>query len=93
MGAMTARLEPRTLEVLSSETLSPSMHRLALGGVGLANFPAGQAGGYIKLMLPGEGERPVVRTYTIRRQSPEALTVDFALHGQEAAGPGNAVRA
>lgn len=87
MGAMTTRPEPRTLEVLSSETLSPSMHRLALGGAGLANFPAGQAGGYIKLMLPGEGERPVVRTYTIRRQTPEALTVDFALHGQEAAGP------
>ncbi|WP_460100061.1 siderophore-interacting protein [Qipengyuania sp. 483] len=84
---MTSRPEPRTLEVLSTETLSPSMHRLSLGGAGLAGFPEGQAGGYIKLMLPGEGERPIVRTYTIRRQTPEALVVDFALHGGEAAGP------
>ena len=63
------------------------MHRLSLGGAGLAGFPEGQAGGYIKLMMPGEGERPIVRTYTIRRQTPEALVVDFALHGGEAAGP------
>ena len=63
------------------------MHRLSLGGAGLAGFPEGQAGGYIKLMLPGEGERPIVRTYTIRRQTPAALVVDFALHGGEAAGP------
>ena len=87
MGGMTSRPEPRTLEVLNAETLSPSMHRLSLGGAGLAGFPQGQAGGYIKLMLPDEGERPIVRTYTIRRQTPEALIVDFALHGGEAAGP------
>ena len=84
---MTTRPEPRTLEVRSTEKLSPSMHRLALGGPGLTGFPEGNAGGYIKLMLPGAGERPVVRTYTIRRQAPDALIVDFALHGGEAAGP------
>ena len=85
---MITRPEPRTLEVRSTERLSPSMHRLTLGGPGLTGFPEGNAGGYIKLMLPGAGERPVVRTYTIRRQTPDALFVDFALHGGgEAAGP------
>lgn len=87
MAEMTNRPEPRTLEVLRSDRLTPSMHRLSIGGPGLTGFPEGQAGGYIKLMLPGEGERPMVRTYTIRRQTPDALVVDFALHGGDAAGP------
>ena len=64
------------------------MHRVTLGGPGLAGFPAGQAGGYVKLFL-GEGTngKPTVRTYTIRNQRPDQVDIDFALHGGDAAGP------
>ena len=84
-----AKPAPRTLAVLSVEQVTANMRRVRLGGEGLRDFPAGQAGGYVKLMLPQPGrDRPTVRTYTIRRQSAEALDIDFALHGDGmAAGP------
>lgn len=58
------------------------MLRITLGGAQLDDFPAGQKGGYLKLMLEnGSGDgRPVVRTYTIRHQRKGELDVDFALH-------------
>lgn len=64
------------------------MQRVTLGGSGLADFPAGQEGGYLKLLL-GEEEngKRIVRTYTIRNQREDELDIDFALHGGEAAGP------
>jgi NADPH-dependent ferric siderophore reductase len=65
------------------------MHRIMLGGPGLSGFPPGQAGGYVKLRIPGA--QTSVRTYTIRRQTETALTLDFALHGERAsAGPATA---
>ncbi|ATW05341.1 siderophore-interacting protein [Sphingorhabdus sp. YGSMI21] len=84
-----ARPEPRNLKVTDSVRVTPNMHRVTLGGDGLAGFPAGQSGGYVKLMLPGpEGGRPLVRTYTIRHQSENGIAVDFALHGSdEDSGP------
>ncbi len=65
------------------------MHRVTIGGEALAGFPADHQGGYIKLFLPtGEGEgETALRTYTIRRQSADALDIDFALHGGNSAGP------
>ncbi len=64
------------------------MQRVTLGGPGLGDFPQGQEGGYLKLFL-GEGAngKPIVRTYTIRHQRKDALDIDFALHGDDAAGP------
>lgn len=84
-----ARPEPRILTVNDSVRISPNMHRITLGGEGLAGFPQDQQGGYIKLMLPGrESGRPFVRTYTIAGQSEAGIDVDFALHGsQEQSGP------
>ena len=77
-----ARPEPRNLTVMKSVRITPNLHRLTLGGEGLADFPRSQSGGYIKLMLPGaEGRKTPVRTYTIRSQSERAIEVDFALHG------------
>ncbi|MBO9499010.1 MAG: siderophore-interacting protein [Novosphingobium sp.] len=82
------RPPPRRFEVLSAERLTPSMHRVTLGGEGMDGFPAGQQGGYLKFRVEPEGsEKPIVRTYTIRRQRADALDVDFALHG---AGGGDA---
>ena len=85
---MSTRPEPRELTVLASRRLSPSMQRVSLGGPGLAGFPAGQRGGYVKLFL-GEGAsgKRIIRTYTIREQHKDRLEIDFALHGGEAAGP------
>jgi len=65
------------------------MHRITLGGRGLTDFPQDQDGAYIKFMLPTpEGQKPIVRTYTVRRQLKDALEVDFALHGsRQLSGP------
>jgi len=55
----------------------------------MQGFPKGQAGGYIKLLLepPGLFAKPLMRTYTIRSQRSDEIDVQFALHGDQAAGP------
>lgn len=80
---------PRNMTVMDSQRVSPSMHQVTLGGPGLAGFPADQQGGYIKMVLkqPGILGKPLMRTYTIRAQRDDAIDVQFALHGQNAAGP------
>lgn len=76
------RPSPRLLQVVAKEQVSPNMLRVRLGGPGLAGFPAGAEGGYVKLMLAGRqaNARPVVRTYTVRHQTPDTIDIDFALH-------------
>lgn len=84
------RPEPRNLKVVNSTRLTPNMHRVTLGGDGLIGFPSNRRGGYVKLRLPTpEGVKPIVRTYTIRRETEDGLDVDFALHGgaDEDSGP------
>ncbi len=83
MAAPQARPAPRTFEVAGSRLVTPNMLRVTLAGPGLETFPADRAGGYVKFTLPTgvEGERPVVRTYTIREQRADGLDIDFALHG------------
>lgn len=86
-GSMQKRPEPRIFEVLSADSVTPNMRRIAIGGAGLQTFPAGQEGGYVKLRLAGaDPDRPAVRTYTIRYQRPDALDIDFALHGEGGGG-------
>jgi len=78
------RPPPRTLTVLGKQVVTPNMLRVTLGGPGLADFPAGSAGGYVKLRLfPAGAERPVVRTYTIRHQRDDAIDLDFVLHADD----------
>lgn len=77
------RPAPRNFSVISSSAVTPNMLRVTLGGEGIAGFPQGREGGYLKLQLdplPGS-TKPLVRTYTIRNQRDDALDVDFALHG------------
>ncbi len=83
------RPAPRALSVIDSLRVTPNMHRITLGGEGLAGFPPDQSGGYIKIIPPGpEDGKRIVRTYTIRSQSETSIDVDFALHGSDqAAGP------
>ena len=85
---MSKRPAPRTLTVLSSQRLSPSMIRVTLGGEAMRDFPPDFAGGYVKLMLaPASANgKAIIRTYTIRHQHAEAIDLDFALHGGAAAG-------
>ncbi|WP_347304059.1 siderophore-interacting protein [Croceibacterium sp. TMG7-5b_MA50] len=78
---------------MSKRLLTPNMLRVTLGGAGLAGFPAGQAGGYLKLRVPAQGGgKPCVRTYTISAQGQDGLEVDFALHADAhgKAGPATA---
>jgi len=77
---MKPRPAPQLFDVLSSQRVTPNMHRVSLGGPALQRFPASQAGGYVKLMLPS-ADRTAVRTYTIRHHHENALDIDFALHG------------
>ncbi|WP_114765134.1 siderophore-interacting protein [Vibrio rhodolitus] len=82
----------QAVTVRSNQIITPNMQRLVLQGDVLANFPADCEGGYIKLLFNAlgdtdlssvaEGERPVMRTYTIRRFMPQenAIEVDFVRH-------------
>jgi len=85
---MSNRPEPRTFDVLSTNMVTPNMRRVSIGGAALAEFPAGQDGGYLKLRIPNvalDGKN-FVRTYTIIRQTPDTLDIDFALHGSGGVG-------
>lgn len=85
------RPEPRDLTVTASHKITENMHRITFGGPAMSAFPAGKAGGYVKLMLPRDdgSDRRNVRTYTIRNQTADSIDVDFALHGKQGgeAGP------
>jgi NADPH-dependent ferric siderophore reductase len=62
-----ARALPRTLQVTGKQVVTPNMLRITLSGEDMHDFPADQAGGYIKLMFEtGPDSKPLVRTYTIR---------------------------
>jgi NADPH-dependent ferric siderophore reductase len=85
---MRDRPEPKIFEVVSTSMVTPNMRRVSIGSAALADFPAGQDGGYLKLRIPGapSADKPFVRTYTIRRQTADALDLDFVLHGEEGSG-------
>ena len=71
------------LKVIGTQQLTPNMRRISLGGESLMKFPVNCAGGYIKLLFdPMVGQKPVMRTYTIRSFDHEKLilTVDFVTH-------------
>ncbi|MFE3837867.1 siderophore-interacting protein [Pseudogemmobacter sonorensis] len=87
---MSNRPAPRSFEVLSTGMVTPNMRRVSIGGAALADFPAAQDGGYLKLRIPGATPqgKAFVRTYTIIRQTADALDIDFALHGGDGDGGG-----
>ncbi|EPQ9984885.1 siderophore-interacting protein [Vibrio vulnificus] len=86
------RPEPQVLTVVSTQTLTPNMQRIVFEGDFIKQFPQECEGGYIKLLFDArgntdlsqlaEGERPVMRTYTIRRFDAKrgAIEVDFVRH-------------
>ena len=78
----------RRVEVAHTEDMTPHMRRITFQGESLAEFPSGCEGDYVKLVLePAQGDRPLMRSFTVRRVDPEArrLVLDFVLH--QPAGP------
>ena len=89
--------DPVQVVVLSSTQLTPNMQRLVLQGEGLSSFPVDCASSYIKLLFMADGrpvtdknvleqlngQRPTMRTYTVRAFDAERLemVVDFVRHG------------
>ncbi|MEJ2631174.1 MAG: siderophore-interacting protein [Acidihalobacter sp.] len=71
--------------VLRKLAVTPHMLRVTLGGEGMTRFPADQASAYVKLLLhPGQGgDRPLLRTYTVRAQRADSIDIDFVVHGDE----------
>ncbi len=94
-----------TLTVLRTEPVTEHMVRVVLGGPQVATFPDnGFSDRYVKLIFPRPAdrdgphgspdetaqERPILRTYTIRRHDPAAgeVWIDFVTHGDAGvAGP------
>lgn len=80
----------RNLTVVKKQQITPNMLRITLGGDELKNFPEGEEGGYVKVLLK---EGNLKRSYTIRafRADILELDVDFFLHGGNGeAGPASA---
>lgn len=90
----------KRLTVTASERVTANMQRVTLQGADIGLLSTEDAGNYIKLMfnhnggtdlsLLGEGERPVMRTYTIRSIDTEnsAIEVDFVAHQSTDHEPG-----
>lgn len=83
---------PYQLSVSQSQRISPNMQRITLHGKDLEEFPTGYEGGYVKLVFPTAGTaKAVMRTYTIRKFTPQnlSLDIDLVLHGEldKNAGP------
>ncbi|MGY6456500.1 siderophore-interacting protein [Vibrio parahaemolyticus] len=89
---MKKKPQPKTLIVTDTETITPNMQRITLQGEALSHFPRDCEGSYIKLLfndmggadlsILSEDDRPIMRTYTIRRFHPEtsSIEVDFVRH-------------
>ncbi len=89
---MKKKPQPKTLVVTDTETITSNMQRITLQGEALSHFPRDCEGSYIKLLfndmggadlsILSEDDRPIMRTYTIRRFHPEtsSIEVDFVRH-------------
>lgn len=81
---------PAPFTVLRTETVTPHLVRVVLGGAGFSTFvPRAETDSYVKLELP-HGDETVIRTYTVRRVDTEAreIWIDFVVHGDTGvAGP------
>lgn len=89
---MKSNRKPKLAIVVDSFELSANMQRVILQGEDFKSLQATDLGGYIKLMFHpeghtdisslGEGERPVMRTYTISELDLDKgqISVDFVKH-------------
>jgi NADPH-dependent ferric siderophore reductase len=82
----------RSVKVKESLRLTPQMVRVVLVGPDLVGLPIGEfTDHYVKLMFPPRGgDRPTLRTYTVRAYDALAgeMSIDVVVHGDEGvAGP------
>ena len=92
-----AKPSPRLLQVKSKQYVSPHMLRVTLTGEQLAGYPVGCESANCKIILPRRGcrhtvlptqeqinvgDKPPIRTYTVRYYRPECaeIDIDFVLH-------------
>ncbi|MBX2835721.1 MAG: siderophore-interacting protein [Gammaproteobacteria bacterium] len=95
---MAKNKSPKILTVAAVRYLSPNMIRVTFQGPELSNFPEHREGANCKLLLPEPqesreaflgrikaGEKPTIRTYTVRhyRSSLKELDIDFVAHGDK----------
>lgn len=72
----------RNLTISAIEQLTPGMRRIRLVSPELHDFVSGAADDHIKIILPSDGDKPLMRDFTPRRFDVEAgwIDIDFALH-------------
>tara|TARA_R110002072_G_scaffold5527_2_gene35312 strand:- start:20804 stop:21544 length:741 start_codon:yes stop_codon:yes gene_type:complete len=73
----------RNLVVQEKQSVTPNLTRMILQGQALSDFPTGFEGGYVKLSLPDNNTKNVVRSYTVRSFDATRLelTLDMVAHG------------
>lgn len=104
MQKSQSKPKPKKATVIKTEKTSANMQRVTLYADEFADFPEHCEGSYIKLLFNAqgstdlstlaEGERPVMRTYTIAEFSRSECTidVDFVRHETSDSGCGFAAR-
>ena len=95
---MKQKRAPMRLEVVSNIQLSQNFQRVVVTGEALSKLSKTCEGQYIKLLFDAQGrsevegfsagDRPSMRTYTIRRFDPDTLqlTIDFVIHDSDHGG-------
>jgi len=76
----------RTVAVQSVTQLTPRLRRIVATGE-LEGWDPAKPGAHFKVFVPQDDVEPAMRTYTVRRFEPGALTIDFAQHSD---GPATA---
>src|ERR1700761_7913006 len=77
----------RSVAVQSVTQLTPRLRRIVAEGE-LEGWDPSKPGSHFKVFVPQDGaEELAMRTYTVRRFEPGALTIDFAQHSD---GPATA---
>jgi NADPH-dependent ferric siderophore reductase len=70
----------RSVAVESISQLTPRLRRVVATGE-LEGWDPSSPGAHLKIFVPSGGsDEPAMRTYTVRRFEPGALTIDFAQH-------------
>jgi len=75
-------IKRRALQVVRVASLSPHIRSITLAGETLADFVSASFDDHVKLILPSDGDQPVMRDYTPRHHDAAAreLTIEFDLH-------------
>ncbi|WP_052260790.1 siderophore-interacting protein [Photobacterium gaetbulicola] len=85
-------MSPKQLSVVGNELITPNMIRLTLGGEGSHHFSQESAGQYVKFLFTAdgstdisalpEGQRPMMRTFTVSgyQAGTGTITIDIAKH-------------